>query len=162
MPISKIEKMRFLKFAVVGISGTIIDFGVFNLLLFMQFSSIFASTISFIVAVFNNFFWNRNWTYPESKFRPIANQLMKFLSVSIAGLLIRTNLYGLIEQPSIKFAERMLRENILFFAEVVGKNISLAFVIIIVLFCSWKEYFVSLCNYHCFILELSCKSLLDI
>jgi putative flippase GtrA len=134
MPISKIEKMRFLKFAVVGISGTIIDFGVFNLLLFMQFSSIFASTISFIVAVFNNFFWNRNWTYPESKFRPIANQLMKFLSVSIAGLLIRTNLYGLIEQPSIKFAERMLRENILFFAEVVGKNISLAFVIIIVLF----------------------------
>ena len=134
MPVSKIERKRFLKFSVVGISGTIIDFGIFNFLLFMQFSSIFASTISFIVAVFNNFLLNRNWTYPESKLRPIANQLIKFLSVSIAGLLIRTNLYKLIEQPSIKFAEGMLCEKVLFSADVVGKNISLAFVIIIVLF----------------------------
>ena len=134
MPISKIERERFIKFAFVGISGTVIDFGIFNLLLHMQFYSIIASTISFIVAVFNNFYWNRNWTYPESKIHSIAPQLIKFSSVSLAGLLIRTTLYKLIEQPSINFAEGMLRENILFSSEVVGKNISLAFVIIIVLF----------------------------
>ena len=134
MPISKIERERFLKFAFVGISGTVIDFGVFNLLLHMQFNSIIASTISFIVAVFNNFYWNRNWTYPESKIHPIAPQLIKFSLVSLVGLLIRTTLYKLIERPSINFAEGMLRENILFSSEVVGKNISLAFVIIIVLF----------------------------
>ena len=134
MPISKKERERFIKFAFVGISGTIIDFGIFNLLLHMQFNSISASTISFIVAVFNNFYWNRNWTYPESKIHPIAPQLIKFSLVSLVGLLIRTTLYKLIEQPSINFAEGMLRENILFSSEVVGKNISLAFVIIIVLF----------------------------
>ena len=134
MPISKIERERFIKFAFVGISGTIIDFMIFNLLLHIRFSSIFASTISFIVAVFNNFYWNRNWTYPESKIHPIATQLIKFLSVSIAGLLIRTILYKLIEQPSINFADGTLSENILFSSEVVGKNISLAFVIIIILF----------------------------
>ncbi len=134
MPISKIERERFLKFAFVGISGTIIDFGIFNLLLHMQFNSIFASTISFIIAVFNNFYWNRNWTYPESKIYPIAPQLIKFSSVSLVGLLIRIILYKLIEQPSINFAEGMVSENILFSSEVVGKNISLAFVIIIVLF----------------------------
>ena len=134
MPISKIEKGRFIKFAIVGISGTIIDFGIFNLLLYMQFSSIFASIISFIVAVINNFYWNRIWTYPESKIHPIANQLINFSSVSLAGLIIRTILFKLIEQPSINFSEGMLSENILFSAEVVGKNISLAFVIIIVLF----------------------------
>jgi len=134
MPISKIETERFFKFAIVGISGTIIDFGIFNLLLHMQFNSLIASTISFIIAVFNNFYWNRNWTYPESKIQSIAPQLIKFSSVSVAGLLIRTILYKLLEQPSINFTESMLSENIYFSAEVIGKNISLAFVIIIVLF----------------------------
>ncbi len=133
MPISKIKRGRFVKFSIVGISGTIIDFGIFNLLLYMRLSSIFASIISFIIAVINNFHWNRNWTYPESKIHPIATQLIKFSSVSLAGLLIRTIIYKLIEQSSINFAEGMLSENILFSAEVVGKNISLAFVIIIVL-----------------------------
>ena len=134
MPILKKERERFLKFAIVGVSGTIVDFGIFNFLLHMQFNSIVASTISFIVAVFNNFYWNRNWTYPESKIHSIAPQLINFSLVSIAGLLIRTILYRLLEQPSINFAEGMLRENIYFSAEVIGKNISLAFVIIIVLF----------------------------
>ena len=134
MPISKNERERFLKFAFVGTSGTIIDFAIFNLLIYMQFSSIIASTISFIVAVFNNFYWNRNWTYPETKIQPIAPQLISFSSVSIAGLLIRTILYKLLEQPSLNFTEGRLSESIYFSAEVIGKNISLAFVIIIVLF----------------------------
>ena len=134
MPIRNIERERFLKFALVGISGTIIDFGIFNILIYMQFSSIFSSTISFFVAVVNNFYWNRNWTYPESKIQSIAPQLVKFSVVSIAGLLIRTILYKLIEQPNIYFAEAILSENILLSAEVVGKNISLAMVIIIILF----------------------------
>jgi putative flippase GtrA len=134
MPISKIERERFIKFAVVGISGTIIDFGIFNLLLYMQFNSILASTISFIVAVFNNFYFNRNWTYPESKIHSLTSQLTKFAVVSIAGLLIRTTLYKLIERPIINFVERIMSEDVLVFAEVVGKNISLAILIIIVLF----------------------------
>lgn len=134
MPISKKERARFLKFAFVGISGTIIDFVIFNLLIYLQLNSIIASTVSFIVAVFNNFYWNRNWTYPETKIHPIAPQLISFSSVSIVGLLIRTILYKLLEQPSINFTEGMVSENIYFSAEVIGKNISLAFVIIIVLF----------------------------
>lgn len=134
MPIRNIEREQFLKFALVGISGTIIDFGIFNILIYMQFSSIFSSTISFFVAIVNNFYWNRNWTYPESKIQSIAPQLVKFSVVSIAGLLIRTILYKLIEQPNIYFAEAILSENILLSAEVVGKNISLAMVIFIVLF----------------------------
>lgn len=138
MPINNLEKRRFIKFALVGISGTFVDFGIFNLLLFYKFSSNFAYTISFIVAVLNNFYWNRNWTYPESKIHPIKAQLIKFSSVSVAGFLIRTNLYKIIEQPSIKFAEGILNKGFLFSAEVVGKNISLALVIIVVLF--WNYF----------------------
>ena len=138
MPINNLERRRFLKFGLVGISGTIIDFVVFNFLLFLKFSSKFAYTFSFIIAVLNNFFWNRNWTYPESKIHPIKTQLIKFSTVSVAGFFIRTNLYKFIEQPSIKFAEETLNTGFLFSAEVIGKNISLAFVIIVVLF--WNYF----------------------
>jgi len=146
MPINNLEKRRFIKFALVGVSGTLIDFGIFNFLLFFKFSSNFAYTISFIVAVLNNFYWNRNWTYPESKIHPIKTQLIKFSSVSVAGFLIRTNLYKIIEQPSIKFAEGILNKGFLFSAEVVGKNISLAFVIIVVLF--WNYFANRLLTYN--------------
>jgi len=91
-----------------------------------------------MIALLNNFFWNRNWTYPESKIHPIKTQLIKFSTVSVVGFLIRTNLYKLIEQPSIKFAKGMFNEDFLLPAEVVGKNISLAFVIIVVLF--WNYF----------------------
>ena len=133
MLIAKTDRKRFIKFALVGLSGTIIDFSIFNLLIYIQLDSIFAGTVSFIVAVFNNFFLNRNWTFPESKISPIASQLIKFSLVSIVGLFIRNILYKIIEQPSIKLAEGLISENKLFSAKVLGQNISLALVIIVVL-----------------------------
>ena len=133
MPIIKREKERFIKFALVGFGGTVIDFCVFNLLLSFQINSIFAGSVSFFVAVLNNYFWNRNWTYPESKIAPIATQLIKFSSVSIAGLVIRNILYKLIEQPIIRFVEGYISENNPFSVEVFGQNISLAIVIIVIL-----------------------------
>lgn len=133
MPIAKTDRKRFIKFALVGLSGTIIDFAIFNLLIYIQLDSIFSGTVSFIVAVFNNFFWNRNWTFPESKISPIATQLIKFSLVSIAGLIIRNILYKVIEQPNIMLAERIISDNELVSAKILGQNISLALVIIVVL-----------------------------
>ena len=84
------ERNRFLKFAVVGVIGALIDFGVMNLLVSLfSLSLVFAGTISFICAVISNFVWNRFWTYPESRSKPLARQLFQFALVNAAGLLIR-------------------------------------------------------------------------
>ena len=134
MPLSKTEKARFIKFSTVGISGTIIDFGIFNLLIFLHVNSMIASIISFITAVFNNFYWNRHWTYPESKIHHLSTQLKKFFAVSVTGLLIRTSIYSFIGQSCINFFGKIFSDNQIFSPEVIGKNFSLGFVIIIVLF----------------------------
>lgn len=131
---NKIERKRFIKFAFVGISGTIVDFSIFNILLLLGMNTIFSSSISFIVAVFNNFFWNRNWTYPESKINNISSQLIKFGIVSTIGLIVRTILLRIIEKPIIDLAYIALSDHFLISADIVGKNISLFIVIIIVLF----------------------------
>jgi putative flippase GtrA len=65
----------------VGALGALIDFAVMNLLShWAQFSLVLAGTISFICAVMNNFTWNRIWTYPESRSRPLIGQLGMFFS----------------------------------------------------------------------------------
>ena len=62
------ERERFLKFAVVGVIGAVIDFGVMNLLTQVgSMQLVPAGTISFICAVISNFIWNRFWTYPDSR-----------------------------------------------------------------------------------------------
>jgi putative flippase GtrA len=92
------ERIRFFKFAVVGLIGAVIDFGVMNLLVALfQAPFVLAGTISFICAVFSNFIWNRFWTYPESRSKPLVSQLGQFALVNAAGLLIRI--------PILKFGE---------------------------------------------------------
>lgn len=83
------EFVRFIKFAIVGTSGAVVDFGVLNLLhLVFGFSKFWANTCSFTLAVINNFTWNRLWTFPESRERPLKSQLAQFALVNVAGLAI--------------------------------------------------------------------------
>jgi len=88
------ELTRFLKFSVVGTLGAAIDFGTLNLLILaFGFSKVLANTCSFTMAVFSNFVWNRLWTFPESRDRPIAPQLAQFFLVNVGGLLLNQAIF---------------------------------------------------------------------
>ena len=88
------EGTRFLKFSVVGMLGTVIDFGGLNLLILtFGFSKILANTCSFTVAVINSFIWNRLWTFHEARDRPIGPLLVQFFLVSVGGLLLNQAIF---------------------------------------------------------------------
>jgi putative flippase GtrA len=94
------EFVRFLKFAVVGVSGTFVDFGLLYLLhVGLGLHLVVANTISFTVAVINNFTWNRYWTYPDSRSKPISTQLGQFFIVNIFGWGINTSILLILEPP---------------------------------------------------------------
>ena len=92
------EVERFLRFSVVGVIGAIVDLGTLTLLqaTLLPPSSKFyvelATAIAFLVAVVNNFLWNRYWTYPDSRTRSIRRQLAQFTLVNAVGLAVRTSL----------------------------------------------------------------------
>jgi len=137
--LKSILKSRFIKFAVVGLSGTIVDVGVSNLLRFVfNLAEIPSITISFVLAVLNNFHWNRIWTYPELKDKQTAIQLIKFTAISVIGYLIRTPIFTILENPILDFLAKIVRENFPVDLELIAHNISLAIVIIIVLF--WNYF----------------------
>jgi len=88
------EITRFLKFATVGVIGTVVDFGVLNLLIQLAgLSKLWANTCSFTAAVISNFVWNRLWTFPESRERPLLSQLSQFALVNVFGLAINQAIF---------------------------------------------------------------------
>ena len=84
---------QFVKFAVVGGIGTIVNLVVLKatLLIWGHFAAetpfaveIFASGLAFAVAVVNNYLLNRWWTFRSKG--SFGGEFVKFLIVSIAGL----------------------------------------------------------------------------
>jgi putative flippase GtrA len=84
---------QFVKFAVVGGIGTIVNLVVLKASLFLWGRlvgdptltvELMASGLAFAVAVVNNYLLNRWWTFRSTG--SFAGEFLKFLTVSIAGL----------------------------------------------------------------------------
>ncbi|MBI3153007.1 MAG: GtrA family protein [Chloroflexi bacterium] len=120
------ERSRFFKFALVGALGAVIDFGVMNLLSHTtDMTLVMAGTISFLCAVMSNFTWNRLWTYPESRSRPLLGQLGMFFLVNLAGVAIRIPTLHYVEPPMLRFFENVFHTSFAT-AEFYAKNLTLA------------------------------------
>lgn len=97
---NKPEVKRFVKFALVGLSGLIVDYALLNILAHLfGVASWLAVAIAFIVAATNNFIWNRVWVYPESRQHSIWKHFPTFFIVNAVGLGINELILFLFELP---------------------------------------------------------------
>jgi putative flippase GtrA len=151
------EVKRFFKFLVVGTTGFVVDFGVFNLLIravglpdvpvlgIMIKGSVFAQAISFTLAAINNFLWNRYWTYPDSRSKPILRQFGQFFVLSLIGLAIRTPIFSLLSGPAQTVVDSVpygpfagllhfAINTIHLTADQIASNVALAGAVLVVLF----------------------------
>jgi putative flippase GtrA len=129
------ERTRFLKFSFVGVIGAFVDFGVMNLLVALFGTPlVIAGTISFIAAIFSNFMWNRYWTYPDSRSKPIIRQLSEFTVVSVIGMAIRIPTLALLEPVLNKFFSHLPYEIPYSSLKLISYNVTLAIAVLIVLF----------------------------
>ena len=130
------ERSRFLKFAVVGTIGFGVDVLTYNVVRStFALTAELSSVVSFCVAVISNFSFNRFWTYPDSRSKPISGQLGQFAVVNVIGLIIRTVIFSLIKNPLVTMFEVIHHGSYFgFSAREVGENLSLAIVVVIVMF----------------------------
>lgn len=81
------ELVRFVKYASVGAIGMIVDLAVLTGTRELLRVPLFVAVgLGFTAAVISNFTWNRLWTFPESRQRPIGSQLAQFFIVNAVGL----------------------------------------------------------------------------
>ncbi len=86
---------QFIKYCCVGVLGTLIDMGLLALLFeVFTWPILLANTASFTAAATSNYYFNKIFTY-RNKDPKIAKQYSKFLTISLAGLLISSIIIAL-------------------------------------------------------------------
>ncbi len=123
----------------VGAIGAVIDFGTFNLLRGgVGMLDEIAQSISFLAAVTSNFLWNRYWTYPDSRSKPMGRQASQFFIVNVVGWAVRTGVFWLIKPTMITLAGVLLEPFIgdasASQAVDLGVNLALGVAVTVVLF----------------------------
>jgi len=87
---------KFLKFAVVGLSGVFVDFSMtYFLREKCKVQKYVANSIGFTLAASTNYFLNRIWTF-QSHNSHVLDEYGRFLFVSILGLAINNLILGLL------------------------------------------------------------------
>lgn len=82
--------MKFLRFCVVGFSGTIIDFGLTWLCKeIFKIPKFISNAIGFVVAATSNYILNRIWTWGSTNDQ-VGVEYVKFFAVSLIGLGLNT------------------------------------------------------------------------
>jgi len=82
------EVKRFIKFAIVGGFGAIIDVSMLTILVYVfHVPDYIANIISVACAIVSNFTWNTLWTFPETRqLDRLHKHFAQFALVNIAGL----------------------------------------------------------------------------
>jgi putative flippase GtrA len=78
--------VQLFQFGIVGASGYVVNLAVFTVLVGpVDLHYIPAAVLAFCVAVTNNFWWNRHWTF-DAKHGHAGFQAARFLTVSVLAL----------------------------------------------------------------------------
>ncbi len=133
----------------VGTIGAVIDYGTFtalnavgwfdsvvlNLPFNLRITGVgISGTIAFILAVISNFIWNRYWTYPDSRSKPIMRQLVTFFLVNVVGILIRIPILELLSRPLANLSTRIVPSLAGSTETWLGESGAWAIAVVIVLF----------------------------
>ncbi|MCC9136832.1 GtrA family protein [Pontibacter silvestris] len=96
--------LKFLKFGLVGVTGTVLDFGITYLAKEkLKWNKYLANSCGFIIAVSNNYYLNRIWTFNNTD-PNIGWQFSKFMTVALIGLLLNNLIiYLLTERMKLNF-----------------------------------------------------------
>lgn len=96
--------MQFMRFAVVGVINTGIDYLIYWSLTryvdFFEDEKIFATSIAFIVAATNSYFMNKFFTFRD-KSKEFGSQYIKFFVVSLIGFAINAGVFWLLLQTGL-------------------------------------------------------------
>lgn len=98
--------LQFVKFGLVGVSNTLISYGIEMLCYYVIFNHVawnenikivVISTLAFIVSVTNSYFWNSRYVFSEEKSKKISWHIVRYFKTVVCY-----GLTGLILAPALK------------------------------------------------------------
>lgn len=78
---------QFIKFNIIGISNTVVDFVLYYILTAVGLNYLVSQVISYGAGIVNSYIWNTKWTFSKEKRRD-PKEMLGFFIVNIAALLV--------------------------------------------------------------------------
>ena len=85
------------KFGLVGVGNTVIDAGIFSLLIFLTgitsggLISAFR-TFSVFMAIVNSYLWNKYWSFEKKESQEVPKEFVHFVAISLVGMIINVGI----------------------------------------------------------------------
>jgi len=92
--------IQFIKFGLVGVSNTLIGLGLYYLFLWIGFHYLIANVLSWILSVFNAFYWNHKYVFQSNNKWP-AILLKTYISYGASFITGSVLLYIFVEWMNI-------------------------------------------------------------
>lgn len=82
--------VQFVKFGIVGVSNTAIGLGIYYLMLWLGFAYLIANTVSWVISVFNAFYWNNRYVFKNDThwFKALIKTYVSYGASFIAGSIL--------------------------------------------------------------------------
>lgn len=81
------------RFGVVGIANTAVDYVVFNVLAFVLGTPVaLANVISYSAGIANSWYWNRRWTFRDRPAGAARIAVPAFIAINLVGLALNTSI----------------------------------------------------------------------
>lgn len=85
------------KFGLIGVGNTVIDAGIFSLLIFLSgiTSGIFITffrTLSVFIAIVNSYLWNKYWSFQKKDATEVPKEFTHFVAISLVGMIINVGI----------------------------------------------------------------------
>ncbi len=87
---------QFIKFGLVGVSNTVVGFGMYYLLYFCGMHYLIANIVSWLISVFNAFYWNNKYVFQYRRNWWIT-LLRTYISYGVSLVVSTLMMYALIE-----------------------------------------------------------------
>jgi putative flippase GtrA len=97
--LSKIRPFFFQlsKFGLIGVANTVVDLGIYNLLIYTSDVStgyliVVFKSFSVLAAIVNSYVWNKFWSFEKKEVGNLGEEFTQFLMVSLVGLLLNVGI----------------------------------------------------------------------
>jgi len=90
---------QIIKFCIVGLSNVFVSLIAYYFCIFIGFSYVFANIISWVIGVFNSFYWNNKYVFKsESKWwQALVKSYASYASSLVLGLILMSVLIELLK-----------------------------------------------------------------
>ncbi len=129
--------MRFIRFGLVGISNTIIDLVILNILVTLfrvngdGWVYMLCKAASFTCAVINSYFWNKHWVFNansrDSSQEGLAREQISFFAISVVGLGVNVSTSSLALSLGLAAAPALSERLVINAAAIIGTIVVLIF-----------------------------------